>query len=280
MRVDSSSRSPADRPAGATISRGWPVDAVVGENGAFMRHDDGARRLFRRSPTTAAPRRARLPRSASRSSRRCRARASDERYRESDLAIDYCEDVTRCRAGGRPDRLVDAGGGNDRESELDPRQRVVRRLRQAVDDANPFAEAFRPTSMPSANNSSSSATRRTTRRCSRTSRMRSALRTSVNSPIGLPHSRRTSRALRPGRLRRACGLPAGLMDETSPRPLGLLQVLFLSGKVRMRLPVAAKMALSTAGAATAIVGLTPPQNPPEGITIVSTAGISSIRSTR
>ena len=56
---------------------------------------------------------------------------------------------------------------------------------------------------------------------------------------------------------------------------------FLSGRLRMRLPVAAKIALSTAGAATAIVGSpTPPQNPPDGITIVSTAGISSIRSTR
>jgi hypothetical protein len=55
---------------------------------------------------------------------------------------------------------------------------------------------------------------------------------------------------------------------------------FFSGRSRMRLPVAAKMALSTAGAATAIVGSpTPPQKPPEGITIVSTAGISSMRST-
>ena len=42
----------------------------------------------------------------------------------------------------------------------------------------------------------------------------------------------------------------------------------MSGNVRMRLPVAAKIALSTAGAATAIVGSpTPPQKPPEGITI-------------
>ena len=48
----------------------------------------------------------------------------------------------------------------------------------------------------------------------------------------------------------------------------------------MRLPVAAAMALSTAGAATAIVGSpTPPQKPPEGMTIVSTFGISSMRMT-
>ena len=42
--------------------------------------------------------------------------------------------------------------------------------------------------------------------------------------------------------------------------------------------MAAKTALSTAGAATAIVGSpTPPQKPPEGITIDSTAGMSAIR---
>ncbi len=39
-----------------------------------------------------------------------------------------------------------------------------------------------------------------------------------------------------------------------------------SGRSRMRLPVAAKIAFSTAGAATAIVGSpTPPQKPPDGI---------------
>jgi hypothetical protein len=55
---------------------------------------------------------------------------------------------------------------------------------------------------------------------------------------------------------------------------------FLSGTERMRLPVAAKNALSTAGAATKIVGSpTPPQNPPDGITIDSTLGISLMRIT-
>jgi hypothetical protein len=52
----------------------------------------------------------------------------------------------------------------------------------------------------------------------------------------------------------------------------------VSGPERMRLPVAAKIALSTAGAATKMVGSpTPPQKPPDGITIDSTAGISSMR---
>lgn len=53
---------------------------------------------------------------------------------------------------------------------------------------------------------------------------------------------------------------------------------FFSGKLRMRFPVARKNAFSTAGAATQIVGSpTPPQNPPEGITIDSTLGICAMR---
>src|SRR6266851_4427966 len=46
---------------------------------------------------------------------------------------------------------------------------------------------------------------------------------------------------------------------------------FISGNERMRLPVAAKTALITAGAATPMVGSpTPPQKPPDGINIAST----------
>jgi hypothetical protein len=53
---------------------------------------------------------------------------------------------------------------------------------------------------------------------------------------------------------------------------------FLSGNERTRLPVALKKALSTAGAATQIVGSpTPPQKPPLGITMDSTLGIWAIR---
>ena len=51
----------------------------------------------------------------------------------------------------------------------------------------------------------------------------------------------------------------------------------LSGTERMRLPLAAKYALSTAGAATQMVGSpTPPQKLPLGVTIVSTFGIALI----
>ena len=90
------------RPAGWCdhIARMWPVAAVVGENGAFYFHYDRvAGRLRRRF----------LQRSAARASARRRldalrerilhevtgtAVASDQPYREADLAIDYCEDVT------------------------------------------------------------------------------------------------------------------------------------------------------------------------------------------
>ena len=46
------------------------------------------------------------------------------------------------------------------------------------------------------------------------------------------------------------------------------------------MPVAAKIAFSTAGVQTKIVGSpTPPQNPPEGMMWLSTAGISHIVTT-
>jgi hypothetical protein len=52
----------------------------------------------------------------------------------------------------------------------------------------------------------------------------------------------------------------------------------LSGTERILFPVAAKQALSTAGAAMQIVGSpTPPQKPPLGMMIDSTLGISLIR---
>jgi hypothetical protein len=51
-----------------------------------------------------------------------------------------------------------------------------------------------------------------------------------------------------------------------------------SGTVRRRLPVAAKNAFRTAGAATQIVGSpTPPQNPPDGMMMDSTFGIWATR---
>ncbi|MGB5079999.1 MAG: HAD-IIB family hydrolase [Burkholderiales bacterium] len=87
------------RPAGWCdhIARMWPVDAVVGENGAFyFFHSEG--RLHKRFLEDAATRtrkRARLDGIAGRvlaAVPGC-AVAADQPYRETDLAIDYCEDV-------------------------------------------------------------------------------------------------------------------------------------------------------------------------------------------
>ncbi len=89
------------RPAGWCdhISRMWPVDAVIGENGAFyFWYDERELKLkkcFLDSEDVRREKRQRLegikeevlalvPGTAV---------ASDERYRETDMAIDYCEDV-------------------------------------------------------------------------------------------------------------------------------------------------------------------------------------------
>ena len=91
------------RPAGWCdhIARMWPVDAVVGENGAFyMHYDEGKHKLVRQFAGPHSKRmanRTKLDEVAAKILRAvpgC-ALASDQRYRETDLAIDYCEDVPR-----------------------------------------------------------------------------------------------------------------------------------------------------------------------------------------
>ncbi|CAN5889564.1 HAD-IIB family hydrolase [soil metagenome] len=89
------------RPAGWCdhIARFWPVDAVVGENGAFwMWHDDRQHKLRTRFVLDEAVRaegqrrlhavRAEVLRAVPGS-----GIASDQPYRAADLAIDFCEDV-------------------------------------------------------------------------------------------------------------------------------------------------------------------------------------------
>mgnify|MGYP006278314253 CR=1 FL=1 len=101
------------RPAGWCdhIARMWPVDAVVGENGAFyMRYDAAARRLTRRFVADDATRRANRLRLAAIGERILAAvpgcaLASDQLYREADLAIDFCEDVPPLPRGA-VDRIV------------------------------------------------------------------------------------------------------------------------------------------------------------------------------
>jgi len=89
------------RPAGWCdhMARMWPIDGIVGENGAFyFRYDHTARRMVRvywRSADQRAADRRRLTELQARIIAEvpgC-AVASDQHYREADLAIDYCEDV-------------------------------------------------------------------------------------------------------------------------------------------------------------------------------------------
>lgn len=91
------------RPAGWCdhIARMWPVDAVVGENGAFyFRYDHDARaftKRFHASDDERAENRHRLDniRNEILNAVPGTAVASDQHYREADLAIDFCEDVAR-----------------------------------------------------------------------------------------------------------------------------------------------------------------------------------------
>lgn len=91
------------RPAGWCdhIARMWPVDGVVGENGAFyFRYDQAARKMLRRHVHDAmarAAKRERLQQIAASIMAEVpgAAIAADQAYRETDLAIDYCEDVPR-----------------------------------------------------------------------------------------------------------------------------------------------------------------------------------------
>ncbi len=101
------------RPAGWCdhIARMWPVDAVVGENGAFyFRYDRGSRHLikrFRDDEATRAANRLRLSTVRALILKEVPGAwvASDQLFREADLAIDFCEDVPRL-AERDVDRIV------------------------------------------------------------------------------------------------------------------------------------------------------------------------------
>ena len=91
------------RPAGWCdhIARMWPVAAVVGENGALYFSYDRERRKMRswyaRGEEQAAEDRRRLEALAAEVLRQVpgAALASDQPYRLTDLAVDFCEDVDR-----------------------------------------------------------------------------------------------------------------------------------------------------------------------------------------
>lgn len=77
------------------IARFWPVDAVVGENGAFTFYMEGGVRKRIETPGADDEAQSRLFDLGQKISARFpKARwASDQAYREFDLAIDICEDV-------------------------------------------------------------------------------------------------------------------------------------------------------------------------------------------
>jgi HAD superfamily hydrolase (TIGR01484 family) len=87
------------RPAGWCdhIARMWPVDAVIGENGAFYFWFAQGKlgKRFIDDPPTRARKRALLDAVKNRILEEMpwAALASDQPYRETDLAIDFCEDV-------------------------------------------------------------------------------------------------------------------------------------------------------------------------------------------
>ncbi len=91
------------RPAGWCdhFARMWPIDAIVGENGAFyFRYDHNARKFHKRFSASHEQRqsnRVRLNDIAQLIIKEVpgTALASDHMYREADIAIDFCEDVVR-----------------------------------------------------------------------------------------------------------------------------------------------------------------------------------------
>ncbi|HOO90118.1 MAG TPA: HAD-IIB family hydrolase [Syntrophales bacterium] len=89
------------RPAGWCdhIARMWPVDGVVGENGAFYfwldEKERKLKKVFLDSPEVRTANRERLWRVGDEILANVpgTAIASDQLYRETDLAVDFCEDV-------------------------------------------------------------------------------------------------------------------------------------------------------------------------------------------
>ena len=116
------------RPAGWCdhIARMWPVDGVVGENGAlYFYYDVEQRKMRRRYFISDEQRRAdrkkleKLKREILDKIPGCRVSA-DQRYREADLAIDYCEDVPPLSmdAVDRIVRLFEAAGARAKVSSI------------------------------------------------------------------------------------------------------------------------------------------------------------------
>ena len=180
------------RPAGWCdhIARFWPVDAVVGENGAFwMWHDHQAassRRASSRARPSAPTDGAGWRRCAPRCCATFRGRASPPtspiaRPTSPSISARTCR---RCRTPtiAASSRIFEAPR-RPRQGELDPRQRLVRRLRQAHHQPTDDARAVRSRSRGRRRDATSSpAIRPTTRRCSASFPMPSAWPMCATSP--------------------------------------------------------------------------------------------------
>ena len=116
------------RPAGWCdhIARMWPVEAVVGENGAFYyRYDRTLRKMQRCYFKTAEAREADRRRLEELKVKilaevpGC-AVSADQAYREADLAIDFCEDVPRLspQAVARIVQIFEAAGAQAKVSSI------------------------------------------------------------------------------------------------------------------------------------------------------------------
>ena len=114
------------RPAGWCdhIARFWPVDAVVGENGGFYFHHDGTRlaQRFMHGNAERAGFRRRLESIRERILAEVPGTgiASDQSYREYDLAIDFCEDVPPLPRGDvvRIQRIFEEEGAHAKISSI------------------------------------------------------------------------------------------------------------------------------------------------------------------
>ena len=119
----------------------WPVDAVVGENGAFwMSYDRGDRKMrsgFAKTEEDRARDRLRLAELKTRILAEVPGAgiASDQDYRIADLAIDFREDVAPLSDASvaRIVALFESAGATAKVSSIHVK-RLVRQLRQADHD--------------------------------------------------------------------------------------------------------------------------------------------------
>jgi len=104
----------------------WPVEAVVGENGAFYYRYDRALRMMQRSYFKTAEARAADRRRLEDVKAKILAEvpgcavSADQAFREADLAIDFCEDVPRLSpdVADRIVRIFEAAGAQAKVSSI------------------------------------------------------------------------------------------------------------------------------------------------------------------